>query len=70
MHKPPGFLDGLRFMEYTRSMGGATMAGLAKGYDIPRFQVGKHNSSTVRDGLSGGSAHLPNGRPCHGICHP
>ena len=23
------------------------MAGLAKGYDIPRFQVGKHDSFTV-----------------------
>ena len=33
------------------------MAGLAKGYVIPRLQVGKHNGSTVRDGLSGGSAH-------------
>ena len=46
------------------------MAGLAKGYVIPRLQVGKHDSSTVRDGLSGGSAQFPNGRPCQGICHP
>ena len=35
------------------------MAGLAKGYVIPRLQVGKHDSSTVRDGLSGGSAQFP-----------
>ena len=33
------------------------MAGLAKGYVLPRLQVGKHNGSTVRDGLNGGSAH-------------
>ena len=46
------------------------VAGLAKRYVIPRFQVGKHDGSTVRDGLSGDSAHFPNGRPCQGICHP
>ena len=34
------------------------MAGLAKGYVIPRLKVGKHDGSTVRDGLSGDSAHL------------
>ena len=34
------------------------MAGLAKGYVIPRLKVGKHDGSTVRDGLSGESAHL------------
>ena len=33
------------------------MAGLAKGYVIPRLKVGKHNGSTVRDGLNGDSAH-------------
>ena len=33
------------------------MARLAKGYVIPRFQVGKHDGSTVRDGLNGDSAH-------------
>ena len=33
------------------------MAGLAKGYVIPRLKVGKHDGSTVRDGLSGESAH-------------
>ena len=33
------------------------MAGLARGCVIPRLQVGKHNGSRVRDGLSGDSAH-------------
>ena len=33
------------------------MAGLAKGYVIPRFQVSKHNGSTVHDELNGDSAH-------------
>ena len=33
------------------------MAGLAKGYVIPRLKVGKHNGSTVHDGLNGDSAH-------------
>ena len=33
------------------------MTGLAKGYVIPRIKVGKHDGSTVRDGLSGDSAH-------------
>ena len=46
------------------------MAGLAKGYVIPRLQVSKHDSSTVCDGLRGGSAQFPNGWPCQGVCHP
>ena len=33
------------------------MAGLAKGYVIHRLKVGKHDGSTVRDGLSGDNAH-------------
>ena len=33
------------------------MAGLAKGYVIPRLHVGEHDGSTVPDGLSGDSAH-------------
>ena len=60
----------LYYGELFQETGNLQMAGLAKGYVIPRLRVSKHNSSTVRDGLSGGSAQFPNGRPCQGVVIP